>query len=89
MTFWLWPYILLRVLPLHQQMMQSVAVTWNWNGLGHGQWDRSKTVQKVEKKEKPDVMPSGEGTNGHRKNKIPRRHESAALPLHIADLNGA
>ena len=46
-------------------------------------------MQKVEKKEKPDVMPSGEGTNSHRKNKIPRKHESAALPLHIADLNGA
>lgn len=55
---WLWPYILLSVLLLHQQIMQSVGVTWNWNGPGHSQRDRSKTVQKVEKKEKADIMPS-------------------------------
>lgn len=74
MVFWLWLYICLKVLPFTSRSC-SVGVTWNWNGLGHGQWDRCKAVQKVEKKEKPDIMPSGEGADGHRKNKAPRRHE--------------
>lgn len=64
--------------------MQSVRMTWIWNGQSHGQWDRSKTVQKVKKKDK-----AGVGTDGCIKNKISRKHKSAVFPLHAADLIGA